>query len=735
MASYFSFSKLMSAIGERRQIIDQIQNFSNLFLTLQDAETGQRGYIITGRKDFLDPYQTALRRIKGDFQRLESDNWTGSLEESQLRELKRLIQLKLDELSESIDRRRVGGFEQAQAGVISSEGKRYMDGIRLIISQMINDRRSELNRLDQKVASDVEYFLFLFIPLLFLSNFLIFLYSWKLEGNRKALSHLQADWNLKTEADQTILGRAKEAIILTDTVGTILSFNKGAEKIFGYEGRELIDRESILNLFEGQELEQRLKESAWKSASKTSQKFEILVSASRYLICADSEWRMSRKNGTAFPCLLSITAFKDRSNNIKEYLFIGSDLSEQKKWENELKRAYEILQAANLSKHQLLFSLEQELKPALMATQSRLSFFLSNKRSVLNEQDLSSINQLSAAIKQHFDLVNKIVEAANLEEGVELRKEKVNLYTFIPHILNELREHLEKKEMNLQLIADIPRDLLALETDSDMLKRLLINLLHNIVSRLRTGEVIIRVKPDPMTLQPIEIDIIDNSIESMPVGEPASEGQKLQPNKRHHIEIDLSIAQSMARFLGYQMQELPYGENGKIFALILPQAKKKENAQDLGIPHSQLFSSRLNSEKAAFNPLQFKNFTILVIDNDNEFNALLSSYLQECGCQTLSALTGEEALKLAREHHIDLITMDMLMSPMNGYDIVQELQNDSRLKGIPFAFISIVAKEIRGKISGALAFISKPITKEDIQTLLLKCMPTEKDTSNTGERE
>ncbi len=66
--------------------------------------------------------------------------------------------------------------------------------------------------------------------------------------------------------------------------------------------------------------------------------------------------------------------------------------------------------------------------------------------------------------------------------------------------------------------------------------------------------------------------------------------------------------------------------------------------------------------------------------------------------------------------------MDIMLSPLNGYDVVQQLQRDSKLKKIPFAFISLVAKEIKGKIPGALAFLSKPVTKEEIADLLRNCL-------------
>jgi len=108
----------------------------DLMLDLQDLETGQRGYLITGEEDYLAPFNSARQRFETDLAKLRKlvgDN------ESQIAGTDRiaaLMRAKLDELEETIRVRREEGFAAAQAIVASDVGKDTMDRIRDEIGAM-----------------------------------------------------------------------------------------------------------------------------------------------------------------------------------------------------------------------------------------------------------------------------------------------------------------------------------------------------------------------------------------------------------------------------------------------------------------------------------------------------------------------------------------------------------------------------------------------------------------------
>ncbi|MGA2227435.1 MAG: CHASE3 domain-containing protein, partial [Syntrophobacteraceae bacterium] len=100
-----------------------INNLVELFSTLKDAETGQRGYLITGQSDYLGPYHNALKKI--DILTRASRAMTVDNEKQQRNFdlLEPLIAEKLNELAETIKARRDSGFEAALEIVLTNTGK------------------------------------------------------------------------------------------------------------------------------------------------------------------------------------------------------------------------------------------------------------------------------------------------------------------------------------------------------------------------------------------------------------------------------------------------------------------------------------------------------------------------------------------------------------------------------------------------------------------------------------
>ncbi len=117
------------------------KGLADLISLVKDAETGQRGYVITGNESYLEPYQAALPEIKktvDDVRRLTADN---SDQQRRLESASALIDTKLSELKSVIDQRRATGFEAAAKIVSAGQGKATMDQFRAVIGEM--DRQEQ----------------------------------------------------------------------------------------------------------------------------------------------------------------------------------------------------------------------------------------------------------------------------------------------------------------------------------------------------------------------------------------------------------------------------------------------------------------------------------------------------------------------------------------------------------------------------------------------------------------
>ena len=107
-----------------------------------------------------------------------------------------------------------------------------------------------------------------------------------------------------------------------------------------------------------------------------------------------------------------------------------------------------------------------------------------------------------------------------------------------------------------------------------------------------------------------------------------------------------------------------------------------------------------------------KDDTILIIE-DNETNMnLMRSVLQLGKCKILEAENAEKGIQLAREHHPNLILMDIRLPTMNGLEATRIIKDDPELKGIPVVALTAYAyeeDEDEAINAGCTAFISKPI--------------------------
>ncbi|MET3723362.1 response regulator [Sphingomonas trueperi] len=125
-----------------------------LLSTVQDAETGQRGYLLTGGQSYLEPYTKATQTLDGrldHLQQLVSDN---AVQQNNIVQLRREVGAKLAELRETIELRRTQGLSEALAVVETGAGKNSMDAIRAQLGVMAQEEgRLRQERLDDMAAA------------------------------------------------------------------------------------------------------------------------------------------------------------------------------------------------------------------------------------------------------------------------------------------------------------------------------------------------------------------------------------------------------------------------------------------------------------------------------------------------------------------------------------------------------------------------------------------------------
>lgn len=137
-------------VTQTQSTLTQIQT---LMATLNDAETGQRGYIITGKSNYLQPYSQAIVQIQPQYRALMLAVSDDSLEQRRLRELQPLITDKLAELAQTITLKNNGQNDAALQLITSDIGQQKMTQIRAILEMMIQTENNQLTYQSQEAQS------------------------------------------------------------------------------------------------------------------------------------------------------------------------------------------------------------------------------------------------------------------------------------------------------------------------------------------------------------------------------------------------------------------------------------------------------------------------------------------------------------------------------------------------------------------------------------------------------
>jgi PAS domain S-box-containing protein len=235
-----------SSIESNKWVIhthEVINNLGELLSTLKDAETGQRGYLITGQSDYLGPYNDALKKI--DILTRASRAMTVDNEEQQRNFdlLEPLIAERLNELEEVLNVLRDSGFEVARGVVLTNGGKETMDKIRVLVSDMqkVEQQLLSLRIAKARATSDnmLRVFIFvccLIVLLIILSGYLLF--QEILDRKRAEDRLVSANQDLQKQA--ALLDLSHDAIFVVDSADVVSFWNKGAEDLYGFTREQAI---------------------------------------------------------------------------------------------------------------------------------------------------------------------------------------------------------------------------------------------------------------------------------------------------------------------------------------------------------------------------------------------------------------------------------------------------------------------------------------------------------------
>jgi signal transduction histidine kinase/ActR/RegA family two-component response regulator len=403
---------------------------------------------------------------------------------------------------------------------------------------------------------------------------------------------------------------------------------------------------------------------------------------------------------------------KTRTQELEDEIVHRKDTQEQ------LLRAKDAAEDASRAKSAFLANMSHELRTplnAIIGYSEILEEEMSDSGSAENVRDL---RRIQAAGKHLLSLINDVLDLSKIEAGkMTLHLEQFPVTPMIEEMLTTLRPAAERNGNRLVLrMAD---DVGAMNADITKVRQILFNLLSNACKFTEKGLVTLEVMRRAGADERLVFRVSDTGIGMTPqqqanLFEYFAQADSSTARKYGGTGLGLAITQRFTHLMRGEIRvESAIGE-GSVFTVTLPAKVPVEAAESGAPPSMPEASADAGTSEDATKP------TVLVIDDDAAVRDLMTRFLGRMGYRAVLAPNGVEGLRLAREIRPSIITLDVVMPELTGWEVLEELKADPEVASIPVVMMTIVDQETLGLSRGASTFLLKPIDRDHLALALEK---------------
>ncbi len=499
-----------------------------------------------------------------------------------------------------------------------------------------------------------------------------------------------------------IIESSDDAIVSKTLEGIITSWNRAAERMFGYRPEEVI----------GQSIRIIIPRERW------SEEDDVLARLRRGETIEHFETVRQRKDGSAIHISLTISPIRDLDGRIVGASKIARDISERRRIEQEIvaaeKQRAELLaqaQAANRSKDEFLAVLSHELRTPLNAILGWSEVLLASR----DDSDLlqRGLEAISRNVKAQTRLIEDLLDISRIVSGkMRLEARVVELAPIVESSVEAISHAAEAKQIQLRCVLD---PVGAVVGDPERLQQVLWNLLSNAVKFTSKGGHV-QVSLTRVNSH-VEIVVSDDGMGISPeflphIFERFRQADSSSRRTVGGLGLGLSISRDLVELHGGKLEAHSAGEGkGATFIMSLPLSLAHAVPAGEGREHPTAYPHDLEAKLPA---PDLAGLRVLVVDDDSASCDLAENILARLGAEVILAGSAQEGLELLVSRRPDVLLADLDMPGENGYALIRRVRAlpHGEGGGTPAAAVTAYARrDDRWRVLGAgfQLHLEKPI--------------------------
>ncbi|HKQ09463.1 MAG TPA: PAS domain S-box protein [Blastocatellia bacterium] len=505
-----------------------------------------------------------------------------------------------------------------------------------------------------------------------------------------------------------IVESSDDAIVSKTLNGTILSWNKGAERIFGYPAEEAVGRNILMLIPEDRQDEEP----------------QILSRIQRGERIDHYETIRKTKDGRLINISVTISPIRDSSGRIIAASKIARDITGQKQAEKEREQlltreraARAEAEAANRAKDQFLATVSHEVRTPLNAILGWARILHSGK--LEGEMQARALETIDRNARAQAQIIEDLLDVSRIITGkLRLDVRPVALTSIIEAAADAVRPAAHAK--NIQLEIGLDYEVGPVSGDADRLQQVVWNLLSNAIKFTPSGGQV-DVKLERVGTD-ARLSVTDTgrgiSADFMPyLFDRFSQADSSLTRKHGGLGLGLAIVRHLIELHGGTVRAASAGEGqGATFEITLPLAIKQEQRMlrsDAGVERLP------ESPETLFDPqISLHGLRVLVVDDDTDARELVATVLTHCGAEVSAVASAAEALAMLETFKADVMVSDIEMPGEDGYSLIRKVRSyvdgASRIAAAALTAHARTEDRMRALAAGYDTHIAKPVEPSEL---------------------